>query len=78
MKIQVLHRTYNVYSAEYNTQVIRKSLNLVMNRRLSFSELQEARTLFETYESEDLEGMPANDYTIYRQIQFIFFHLKYC
>ncbi|KAL5266037.1 hypothetical protein ACHWQZ_G006630 [Mnemiopsis leidyi] len=63
---QVLHRTFNVYSAEYNTQVIRKSLHLVINRRLSFVELQEVRSLFEAYESEDLEGMPANEHTIYR------------
>ena len=55
-----------MYSAEYNTQVIRKSLNLVMNRRLSFTELQEVRSLFEAYESEDLEGMLANEHTIYR------------
>ena len=65
-KNQVLHRTFNVYSAEYNTQVIRKSLHLVVNRRLSFTELQEVRSLFEAYESEDLEGMPANEHTIYR------------
>ena len=65
-KLQVLHRTFNVYSAEYNTQVIRKALLLIMSRRITLDELQELRSLFEAYESEDLEGMVANEQTVFR------------
>ena len=66
---QALHRTHNVYSAEYNTQVIRKALHLLVTRKIGFSELDEIRSLFEAYESEDMEGMPADDHTIFRYRQ---------
>lgn len=63
---QLLHRTYNVYNAEYNTNVLRKSMQLLLQRKISFSELHEMRSTFEAFESDDYEGMPTTEHFIFR------------
>lgn len=63
---QLLHRTYNVYNAEYNTNVLRKSMQLLLQRKITFNELHEMRSTFEAFESDDYEGMPTTEHFIFR------------
>lgn len=63
---QLLHRTYNVYNAEYNTNVLKKSMQLLLQRKITFNELHEMRSTFEAFESDDYEGMPTTEHFIFR------------
>lgn len=54
-----IHRTANMQSAEYNNKVLRKSVQMLRAREISFPELRDVRVAFSFYESHDMTGIKA-------------------
>jgi len=64
----LLHKTYNHQNGTYNIKVIQKSIELLMQRYISFSILHQARVSFQTYEHTDHAGL--EDKFLLRAMQF--------
>ena len=56
---KTLEKVFNRYSAWYNVKSIRKAMQHIRHRTLSFSDVSECRVAFELYSQEDGSGMPA-------------------
>lgn len=55
-----LHRTFNTRDANYNVKSIKKVLEHLQHKTLSFSEIRQARLAFQLYEDDDGMGMHAS------------------
>ena len=56
---KTLEKVFNRYPAWYNVKSIRKAMQHIRHRTLSFSDVSECRVAFELYSQEDGSGMPA-------------------
>ena len=54
-----LEKVFNKYPAWYNVKLIRKAMQHLRHRSLSFSDISECRVAFELYAYEDGSGIPA-------------------
>ncbi|XP_043931642.1 uncharacterized protein LOC122805511 [Protopterus annectens] len=65
----VLHFTFNVKSGLYNVKVIKKCLQLLGCKNLSFTDIQEIRICFSTYEALDQRGIKCDVGTLMRALK---------
>ena len=54
-----LEKVFNKYPAKYNVRLIRKAMQHIRHRSLSFADVFDARVAFELYAYEDGSGIPA-------------------
>lgn len=54
-----LEKVFNKYPAKYNVKLIRKTMQHIRHRSLSFADIFDARVAFELYAYEDGSGIPA-------------------
>lgn len=54
-----LEKVFNKYPAKYNVKLIRKTMQHIRHRSLSFADIFDARVAFELYAYEDGRGIPA-------------------
>ncbi|XP_033112915.1 uncharacterized protein LOC117113623 isoform X2 [Anneissia japonica] len=64
-----LDRTFNMHTADYNINVLKKSLKILNHRLLSFSELNDVRIAFQVYEAADMKGMVMDQHTLMRTLK---------
>ncbi|CAB4026443.1 Hypothetical predicted protein, partial [Paramuricea clavata] len=64
-----LHETHNMHDGVYNVKVLEKSLNVLLKRHITFSELKTIRIAFEVYECQDLSGMEVCPHIILRALK---------
>ncbi|XP_071955829.1 uncharacterized protein [Antedon mediterranea] len=66
---EVVDRTFNMHTADYNVNVLKKSLKLLDHHLLSFSELNDVRIAFQVYEAADMRGMVLDQHTLMRTLK---------
>ncbi|EDV23123.1 uncharacterized protein TRIADDRAFT_58082 [Trichoplax adhaerens] len=64
-----LHRTVNMYSAEYNRKNILRAIEALRNRQLSFDQIYISRLAYQLYEEDDLTGLKLNEDIIMKTIK---------
>ncbi|XP_071831732.1 uncharacterized protein [Apostichopus japonicus] len=64
-----LDRSANMHTADYNINVLKKSIDLLNHRLLSFDELSEVRVAFQVYEAGDMRGMMIDQQTLMRTLK---------
>ncbi|XP_077994671.1 uncharacterized protein LOC144448339 isoform X2 [Glandiceps talaboti] len=58
-----------MHTADYNVNVLSKSLKLLEHRFLSFSELNDVRIAYQAYEAGDMKGMIIDKHTLLRTLK---------
>ncbi|XP_070552060.1 uncharacterized protein [Ptychodera flava] len=66
---EALDRTFNMHTADYNINVLKKSLKLLEHRFLSFTELNDVRIAYQAYEAGDMKGMIIDKHTLLRTLK---------
>ncbi|XP_066293237.1 uncharacterized protein DDB_G0284459-like [Branchiostoma lanceolatum] len=66
---EAFHLTYNLHTAHYNCQLIKKCLVLLDHRFLNFQEIQEIRVAYVAYEHHDMHGMIINEKALLRTLK---------
>ena len=66
-----LEKVFNMYPAKYNIKLIKKALSLLRRRKLTFSEISDARVAFEMHVCEDRSGIPADLQTVMQSLKFL-------
>ncbi|KAJ8298586.1 hypothetical protein KUTeg_022646 [Tegillarca granosa] len=61
---RALHRTQNLHTAEWNMNVVRKSLHLLSYKAIQFQELYNTRIAYQAFEQFDMMGMFLNQHVI--------------
>ncbi|KAJ8023586.1 hypothetical protein HOLleu_36065 [Holothuria leucospilota] len=64
-----LDRSANMHTADYNINVLKKSIELLNHRLLSFDELSDVRVAFQVYEAGDMRGMVIDQHTLMRTLK---------
>ncbi|XP_078681125.1 uncharacterized protein LOC144916036 [Branchiostoma floridae x Branchiostoma belcheri] len=66
---EAFHLTYNLHTAHYNCQLIKKCLVLLDHRFLNFQEIHEIRVAYVAYEHHDMHGMIINEKALLRTLK---------
>ncbi|XP_071491280.1 uncharacterized protein [Diadema antillarum] len=66
---EALHLSVNMHTADYNINVLRKSMNLLNHKFLTFDELNDVRVAFQVYEAGDIKGMIIDKHTLMRTLK---------
>ena len=66
-----LEKVFNRYSADFNRKFFAKVLSLLKHRRLSFSEISNARIAFDLYSHEGGGGMLASTETVLQALKML-------
>nr|XP_054761982.1 uncharacterized protein LOC129268456 isoform X1 [Lytechinus pictus]XP_054761983.1 uncharacterized protein LOC129268456 isoform X1 [Lytechinus pictus] len=66
---EALHLSVNMHTADYNINVLRKSMNLINHKFLTFDELSDVRVAFQVYEAGDMKGMIIDKHTLMRTLK---------
>ncbi|XP_078598638.1 uncharacterized protein LOC144874408 [Branchiostoma floridae x Branchiostoma japonicum] len=66
---EAFHLTYNLHTAHYNCQLIKKCLVLLDHRFLNFQEIHEIRVAYVAYEHHDMHGMIINEKSLLRTLK---------
>ncbi|XP_065843166.1 uncharacterized protein [Oscarella lobularis] len=64
-----LHRTANMQGAEYNNKVLKKAVQALRARQISFEELNDARVAFFCYEEHDMVGMLIDEASLLKALK---------
>ncbi|CAL1547028.1 unnamed protein product [Lymnaea stagnalis] len=66
---RTLHRTYNMHTADWNTKVIRRAMDMLGHKVLDFDGIYNVRVAFTTYEHSDMKGMLVNKRLLLRTLK---------
>ncbi|KAL5007495.1 hypothetical protein ScPMuIL_016301 [Solemya velum] len=65
----VLHRTYNMHTANWNMANIRKAAHLLDHRVLTFQDVYNIRLAYQAYEAYDMKGMVLDQWVLLRTLK---------
>lgn len=66
-----LEKVFNSHTADYNKKAFLKAMSLLKHKRLTFSDISDARVAFELYSSEDGAGMHASVNVVLRTLKML-------
>ncbi|XP_055899591.1 uncharacterized protein LOC106061077 isoform X2 [Biomphalaria glabrata] len=66
----VLHRTYNMHTAQWNVRVIQRTLVMLEHKVLNFDDVYKVRVAYMTYEHGDMKGMLLHKNVLIRTLKF--------
>ncbi|XP_076450399.1 uncharacterized protein LOC143286647 [Babylonia areolata] len=66
---QVLHRSFNMHTSDWNLCVIRKAVKFLALAAVSFEELHNIRVAYATYEASDMKGLALDQRNLLRTLK---------